>query len=320
MPELTLLHESTVGEEEIDSLGHMNVRFYVSRVVAANRELLRRAGLISADSGEQRIRRADTYTKFVQEQFAGAQLVTLGGFVASGLVDIETSSATGIRTYFEIRNAEKGTLAAAFILRSERVDATSQAIAKAPDVDSLGAWSIEVPAHGRPRSLSLVEPTPVDFATVAAAVSDESVMGMMSGRRDGIVLPEDCDASGRLHEELDVMFLIARAQMENAGASLGPPVSTDSQGRRFSWAMMETRSIQYRRPAAGDKVVSFGADIAFSEKWRHARRWTYVVESGELLGIADSIGICIDLDARRALGIPPELLESIELHSVPHLA
>ena len=129
------------------------------------------------------------------------------------------------------------------------------------------------------------EPARVDMDTVAAAVSEDALLGMMSGRRDGVVLTEDCDSSGLLREELDVMFLIARAQMANPDASLGPPVSVDSNGRRFSWAMMETRSVQYQRPKAGDKVVSFGADIASSEKWRMARRWTYVAGSESSLAL-----------------------------------
>ena len=42
---MQLLHESTVLPEEIDSLGHMNVRFYMTRMEQANRVLVANLGI-----------------------------------------------------------------------------------------------------------------------------------------------------------------------------------------------------------------------------------------------------------------------------------
>ena len=41
------LDQSPVGPEEIDSLGHLNVRFYLLRVDRANRRLFEALGLYS---------------------------------------------------------------------------------------------------------------------------------------------------------------------------------------------------------------------------------------------------------------------------------
>jgi len=320
----TLLHESEVTPDEIDSLGHMNVRFYIARVVQANAELLKRAGLYEPAAGNQRIRQADTYTRFHKEQFEGASLHTLGGFVESSSAGL-LEGPEGILCYFEIRNAESDAVAATFLVRSTLFNPESQQLIGLPQASAWqnSQWAMSIPAQGLPRSLKLAEPSQIDYETVASSVVDNPVIGMMSGRREGVVRPEDCDAQGRLKDELDVMFLIARQHMQASELSgdkaFGPPVQTDSQGRRFSWAMMETRSVQFARPNLGDSVVSLGADVAFSDRWRHSRRWTFVAETGQLLGIADSLGICIDLDARKALPIPPELIGAIEQHAVPHL-
>ncbi len=327
MSDLALLHESVVSPEEIDSLGHMNVRFYIARVARANEELLRRAGLLDSAVGNLRVRRNDTYTRFLKEQFADAPLQTLGGFVCSGPV---LEGPPGIDCYYEIRHARTGVIAATFLLRNTLISEPSQLPVELPPPSLWrdSAWGIDVPAHGRPRSLALAEPARVDFATVASKVVDTPSLGMMSGRREGVVQPGDCDDSGKLKDDLDDMFLIAREAMAQEmqqqeigsnGRAFGPPVQRDSQGRRYSWAMMETRSVQYRRPVLGDRVVSLGADVAWSEKWRHSRRWTYVLASGELLGIADSLGICIDLDARKTLAIPAELRSDIEKYALPQL-
>lgn len=323
MNTLTPLHESIVTADEIDSLGHMNVRFYIARVASANEELLTRAGLFNSKGGAFRVRRTDTYTRFLKEQFADAKLVTLGGFVAGEPL---LGGAAGIDGYFEIRNAQTQDVAATFLVRNLIIDAQAQhAIALPSDEQwKSSEWAIDVPAYGQPRSLNLAEPTKIGFETVAREVVDEPSLGMMSGRREGVVGADDCDSSGKLKNELDVMFLIARQAMQEAGnqpdKAFGPPVQRDALGRRYSWAMMETRSVVYQRPRLGDRVVSLGADIAWSDKWRHSRRWTYVLDSGELLGIADSLGICIDLDARKALSIPDELRQAIEQHAVPQLA
>ena len=45
MTELKVLHESTVQSEEIDALGHMNVRYYMTRVDQANRSMLAEMGI-----------------------------------------------------------------------------------------------------------------------------------------------------------------------------------------------------------------------------------------------------------------------------------
>ena len=323
--DLALLHTSEVTEEQIDSLGHMNVRFYVSRMGEASRELFERSGVLGGCDAS-RLRRIDTYTRFLREQFSGATLETRGGFIAGGSddggADGLLAGLPGTACYFEIRNADTGDLAALFIVRIELVDVATDRVLAAPTREALqgSGYAMALPAYAYPRTLNFTEPGKVELADLSEAVTENPVIGMMSGRREGVVLPEDCDDRGRLRDDLDVMFLIARAQLADTSQPMGPPVQTDDQGRRFSWAMMETRSVQYRRPASGDRVVSIGADIAWSEKWRHARRWTFVQDTGELLGIADSVGVCIDLDARKAIPIPEELQQAIAENELSRFA
>ena len=74
-----LLDESVVQASEIDSLGHMNVRFYMERMERANRKLLSGLELPSDLLETSFVRRTDTYTRFRAEQFEGATLHTVGG-------------------------------------------------------------------------------------------------------------------------------------------------------------------------------------------------------------------------------------------------
>jgi acyl-CoA thioesterase FadM len=318
MTELKVLHESTVQPEEIDALGHMNVRYYMTRVDQANRSMLAERG-IQEEPGKA-IRRLDTYTRFHREQFAGATLHTLGGLIAVAGSD-ESREVNG---YFEIRNPDNNQVAASFILRSCLIDVSSQQVlditANSANNDNTSEYRVLVPEHGMPRSLSLNDPARISLEELEAVVGDDPTPGMMSGRRKNAVHADDCDTDGRLREEMDLMFVLHRPTIGNENELGGPPVMRDSEGRRYSWAMIETRSVVWHRPMEGEIVLSIGADIANGEKWRQSRRWMFAEKTGLLLGISDSVGLCIDLDARRSIPMPLDVIEAIERSSLPQFA
>tara|TARA_R110002073_G_scaffold2950_3_gene19615 strand:+ start:3496 stop:4437 length:942 start_codon:yes stop_codon:yes gene_type:complete len=313
MNELTLLHESIVDDSEIDSLGHLNVRFYVARAAMANFKLLNSLGIKAAEG--QSLKRTDTYNRFHKEQFAGARLGVFGGLTA-------IEGQTGISGYYEIKNLDDGHLAASFIMTSNLVDRTTESIAPMTPLshEVTAQHTVAVPPHGQTRSLKLTPPKQVTLAEMEPLIPDESRPGSMNGRRQGIILPIDCDETGRLKEEVDPMFVMFRPEPGEELKTSGPPVQRDEQGRRYSFAMMEIRNVSWHQPRLGDTVLSLSADITFGEKWRHTRRWLFAKETGVLLGISDNAAVCMDLDARRAIPIPADIRESMEQLSLPGYA
>lgn len=309
------LDSSRVLPEEIDSLGHLNVRFYLARVDRANRALLKSLG-VTADKGVAgsgpALRRIDTYCRFQREQFEGAELSVYGGLLAS---TDETA-----RAYFEIRNEARNQIAATFVTGTRISDRESRAPAgfpfdpRKPDPSHV----IALPDHGKPRSLTLDLPrTDVLLEDLMSKIEPASELGM-TGRRSGRIEPEDCDASGWLRDDLDIMFVLFRREANAADPkAFGPPVLRTDDGHRFGWAMLETRNREYARPKSGDDVVWLGADIGIAEKSRRSRRWAFVADTGELLSIHDAVGIAMDLDARRAIPIPPSIRATLERHFLP---
>ena len=239
-----------------------------------------------------------------------------------GLITREHADGTGgISAYFEIRNPANDELAGSFILTSQLINATDQTVVEPVLIQPAGSkYTVHVPPYGAPRSLSLSLPRSVALHEIEEAVTDEPSPDMMSGRSEGVVPPEACDASGWLREDADLMFVVHRVQADDEGEGFGPPLLRDAQGGRYSWAMMETRSVIWHRPRALETVVSIGADLAHGEKWRQTRRWMFAGNTRQLLGVSDTVGICIDLDARRAIPIPAEVRETIERNSLPHFA
>ncbi len=307
------LHESIVQESEIDSLGHMNVRFYIERAAKAHQLLLNELG-VSPGEGQQ-LRRLDTHNRFHREQFAGATLHTYGGLVT-------TENNDSITGYYEIRNVEKEQVAATFIITSQllNISTGSPVEIPSPDRQLADSLTIEIPEHGRPRSLFLNPPRRPTFEEVEPLIPDHELLGGMSGRREGVILEEDCDSSGRLGEDKDLVHVVFRPQPGEDIREMGPPHLRDEQGRLYSWAMMEIRSIVFERPRLGEGIISLSTDVNFGEKWRHSRRWIFSKDSGALLGISDQTGICMDLEARRAIAMPDEVREVIEANCLRDFA
>jgi acyl-CoA thioesterase FadM len=124
--QLQVTHTSHVTEDQIDHLGHMNMRFYGTNAAAGTHTMLEEMGVPA------RTPIVDLHTRHHHEQMLGTALE-----VRSGLVDV----GRGLAIYHELRNAADDDLAACFVhvLDHPRLEAPAAAI----------------PEHGRPRSLDL---------------------------------------------------------------------------------------------------------------------------------------------------------------------
>ncbi len=308
------LHQTTVLAEEIDSLGHMNVRFYMQRMERANRVLLDGLQLPGTLLASSFLRRTDTYTRFRREQFEGATLITAGGILAL--------TEGGMQSYIEIRNPDTDEVAATFIVTTALIDQATRKNLPFP----ASAWdssqhAIEVPRFAKPRSLSLGPAnTEVTLQQLDAQIPNIEGGGMMSGKREAVIEAEDVDADGWLREDIELMFLpFAKLAAQN-NLQQGPPVFQTQDGQRVGWAVMETRTQTFVQPRLGDNIAYFSADLKIEDKSRLSRRWALDRNTDQLLGMSDTVGVCIDLDARRAVNWPAELRAQIERYQQPQLA
>ena len=310
---MRLLHESTVAPEEIDSLGHMNVRYYMARMEQANRRLISELGLPQATQDNAMLGRVDTYTRFRNEQFEGANLHTVGGILTLG--------EGGMQSYIEVRNPDTEQTAATFIVTTTLLARETRQAMPFPAPANVPSETVEVPEYAQPRSLQLdAVNTEVDIETLDRLVPNVEGGGMMSGRRSTTVEPDDVDDSGWLRADIEVMFLPFMKMAQQSGTTQGPPVFHTEDGRRVGWAVMESRNMLFGQARLNDELAYFSADIGIAAKSRHSRRWAFNQNTGQLLGISDTVGLCIDLDARRAIEWPEELRKDIEAHQLPQLA
>ena len=308
---MEILHRSKVLPEEIDSLGHMNVRYYMARMERANSSLIEGLGVDAGHTDEVALRRIDTYTRFRREQFEGATLHAVGGVLEVG--------EGGMRSYVEIRNPDKDEMAASFVVTTQLTDPSTRS--PRPLQPRAKFSTVEIPDYAKPRTLDLAAVnTDVSLGQLDALVPEVEGGGMMSGKRSATIEESDADEEGWLRADVELMFLPFAKMAETTGDKHGPPVVNTADGRRIGWAVIETRTLLFGQPRMGDRVSYFSADVALASKSRHSRRWAMNSASGELLGMSDTIGLCIDLDARKAVDWPEDLRQQIQTHLLPELA
>ena len=313
---MQILSESEIQPNEIDHLGHMNVRFYMERAQKANQALMLQFGLDPEAGGDRRtiLIQRDSYVRYHREQFQGSTLAVKGGVL--------DADAAGVRLYVELVNDAKAQVAATFIMvvgLVERATRTAVPIPHAVIERALQAH-VALPDYGGPRTVDLGSPRlDLAFDDLAARLT-EDLQDPLSRRMERTIEAADCDAYGFLAEGQDAMFGGLRMPPRDGGAPFGPMTFVSEEGHRLGWASMETRHLRLSQPRAGDVICSLGAEIGLGEKIRHSRRWVFNKGTGALISLNDNVNVALDLDARRSIVIPPKLRRQLEQRHVPEFA
>jgi acyl-CoA thioester hydrolase len=300
MAELRRLHEATVAEEEIDHLGHMNVRFYLEKAMRATRVLAAEHGI-----GEPACRPLgatlelrDVYTRHYREQLVGAPLAVLGG-----VLEVRRD---GLRLYHELVNTERDERAATFVHEVRLRDRGTRAPLPLPEMvaKSAGHELVTWPEHGRPRSIDLGSPQ-------STPSLEEAQRRGLATRKVRVVGEEECDAEG-FFVATRYQDLVWGGEPAAGRSGWGPPVHALEGGGRFGWATLESRGVVHELPRAGVRIQSFGAEVALAHKTSLRHQWVFDRDRGTLLVQSSIVNLAFDLDARRAIAIPPRLREALE--------
>ncbi len=306
MAELRIWHEARVAKEEIDHLGHMNVRFYLEKALRATRALLADHGLgqeACRDLGGS-FELRDVYTRHLREQLVSAPLVVRGGVLS---VDSD-----GLRLYHELVNTENDELAAAFVHGLTLCHVETGEALPLPEIvasttrDALVEW----PERGRPRSLDLDHRPP-------SPGRDELLKRGLATRKERVIREDECDESGA--------FVAAHYQdLVWGGEPLHPmpggmPLYELEGGGKFGWATLESRGLLLELPRAGARIQSFGAEVEIANKTSVRHQWVVDLDRDELLCTSSIVNLAFDIGARRAIEIPPRIREMLTTQFQPDL-
>ncbi len=287
MSGLTTTHTSTVTEDQIDHLGHMNVRFYAVNARAGTDALL-------ADLGRGEHRDADVfdmYTRHHREQLLGTELE-----VRSAVLGADADS---IRIYHELANASTGELAATFVYRVRTT--------RGAPLDHLD--TIELPAHGTPRSIDLA----AELSAPPLATVQDLGLAVRAPRE---LVPDDMGGSDTVASHMVPMLIWGGTPI---GGDEHLLVHEGPNGEAVGWATMETRVHIARLPELGARIQSFGATTAMADKTTQMSMWAYDIDRRDLLVSFEVVSVLFDIGARRAMSIPDDLRAEHAAHFHPEL-
>jgi acyl-CoA thioester hydrolase len=295
MTELQTTHRTTVTEDMIDHLGHMNVRYYGVAARAASDAVVRRLGGV----GDLAVAAVDVYTRHFREQLLGADLEVRSAVLGGG--------GGTLRLYHELRNPDTDELAATYVHRLEARHGTELVAGWPPATETS-----EIPEHGRPRSIAL-DTAPLDTAPTLDDVLADPLLAMRLPRT---IDADECRPDGSYDPAAAPFLLWGGEPLEGA---TGPTLHPGPDGQLVGWATMENRMAIRRLPERGARIQSFGAVVDIRDKTTHRVMWGFDRDRGDLLVAFEVVDVALDTVSRRAVPIPDELRAHAEARFRPEL-
>lgn len=290
------LFHGSVNTWECDQNGHLNVRFQCERAMTGLAHLAHAMGMrgaFRADAGAT-LAPLDLHIRFLREAHPHHALSMTGGVIEFGADDATLC--------LDMRHFD-GEPATAFRLHVAHVEPrrlirfpwSSRARAAAAQL------KCALPEHAKPRAIDGKQaPT---HPTLAQAKQ-------LGAQRIGahLVTPDQCDAFGRLRFEhvfgrvsdsVPHLFSAWRKQAADAGA----PAT-------LSGAVVEARVVFRAWPRAGDLIEIHSGVVEAQPKFTRIVHWLLDPASGQCWASLEVIAVTFDLTTRKAVEMPPALLEA----------
>ena len=296
------VYRGSINTWECDEMGHMNVRFYVAKMMEGLAEFAHALGLSHAfRSGAQAtLVPRDQHIRFIKEAHAGKPFA-----MRACVLEVSESS---VLIYQQIDHAD-GEPCAAFRTWIDHVDIDSRVPFP---------WSNETrarleglkgtaPPENAPRSLDLsIAPR----ATARMADAD-AINAPVIGR--GVVQSSHCDVAGRMLPEMflgrisDSIGHLLRPWREQVAEQ----ARTRGETVRMGGAVVEYRLVYRRWPRPGDRFVIRSGSGFVKEKIHSFIHWVIDPETREAWATTEAVAVALNLETRKIMPATPELMASL---------
>ena len=293
-----------VNTWECDEMGHMNVRFYVTKAVEGLVGLAAALGLphaFTAHAGSTLMVR-EQHIRFLREAQAGAALHMTGGVLEMGEAEA--------RLLMLLWHSDSGALAASFQTVVAHVTPAEGRPFPWPrrTVELSAGLTIAAPQQAMARSVSL---EPVQSL---ASLERADELGLIRIAQ-GAVSPADCDLYGRMRPELfigrvsDGIPRLIRSFRETVVNSAA------EQPKRVGGAVLEYRLIHLDWPRAGDRLEIRSGLKDADTRTKRMVHWMIDPDTGKAWGTSEAVAITFDLDARKIVPISEEARAELMKHA-----
>ena len=295
------LWQGSCNQWDCDEMGHMNVRVYVEKQLEGLVAFTHRLGMPEAFRAKapSTVLPIDQHIRFVREVLPGKPLSMHGC-----ILEIGESDAV---VYQELRHLD-GTLSAAFRTRIIHTDtAEGERFAWTSRTRGLmESLKGETPQEALPRSFDPEAPGwPVSEITIAKA---EATGAPRVGI--GAIQPGHCG----VHGWMEPSWFIGRLSdsVPNLLYDWRSRVGQKTRGTQLGAAVLEYRLRYHRLPRAGDMFVVHSSFGGVHGKTHSLVHWIMDPETGGPWATSQVVAITLDLEARKAVEAPPEMLAELE--------
>ena len=303
MPELKEYWRGGVEQWECDTMGHLNVRYWMRRFYDSIALFAHDLGFASAfnPNSKTTLIMNQAHVKFIKEAHVGAPLYLVGG--------PSKYSENGLGYYAEIRHSKSHELAATLNANIDFINSHNSEKLIIPDNIILNAKSkiIDVPNHGAPRSIELSAIQQIGNLDWAREKGFKRI-GLMPVRQS------HCDCFGRLMPEMFFGFISESVPNLAAHRAVRNEIAKDKTivTPRIGAAVLENRFDYFSFPKTGEMIEILSGIIDVGDKTRTIQHRIFNVETKETVCLSHAIVVNFDLDTRKAISISPNMRKQVE--------
>lgn len=292
-----------VNQWECDEMGHMNVRYYLTKAAEALAYFGASVGLPPSYLIEQAwaLRPQQHHIRFLREAHAGAPLYAVAGVLA------QTSDSVDV--LIEMRHSNNDAVAATIRGTVICADTTSgEAQPWSPEVAArLAELHCELPAHAAGRSLQLTQ------ANTQASLSQANAMNLVPIAQ-GAITQQGVDYQGFMN--VDTPIGVVSDGIPNLVTKVGARPAGDS---KIGGAALEYCIYYQSWPKAEDLYVVRSGLAGFSEKTVQYVHWILDALTGKPIATGTAVAVSLDLVARKVVPIPAERIPFMQQNIVANL-
>jgi acyl-CoA thioester hydrolase len=303
MGEAVEVWRGSVATWECDSMGHLNVGFYMVKAMEALIGMAAELGMphAFAPHADATLIVREQHIRFLREAQVGARL-----HIDAGVLEMGEDDASVLL----LMRHHDGELAASFRMRVAHATTGEGRVFPWPAWARAraAAMTIEAPEKAQPRGVSLA---PVE---VAASLPRALELGLRRIGLGGFRLG-DCDSFGRMRTEL-VMARISDSVAHLMAALLGELASGE---RRLGAVVLEYRLIYLDWPRAGDRYELRSGFVGAEPRLRRMMHWFLDPATGRPWASAEAVAAVFDLETRKTVALTDTELAAWAEVSAPGL-
>lgn len=304
------LWKGSCNQWDCDEMGHMNVRIYVEKQIEALGVMAHAMKMPQAfrQGAPSTLIPVEQHIRYMAEVLAGRPISMVGCVLEYGECDAVI--------YQEMRHSD-GRVAAA--MRTRVIHADNKSGEPFPwssrTLDVLPTLIDTPPEQTAPRSVSMADPA----REISEIMYDDLRRLNIPLIGQGSVPPQHIDVHGRMAAS----WVIGRTSdsVPNLLYDWRQQMGKSEDGsRRVGAAVLEYRMRYHRWPKPGDLFEAYTGSGKVAGKTHSLIHWMMDPVTGLPWATSEAVAITLDLDARKVIPAPPEMLEELKTIAPPGLS